>query len=64
MTPEGFPLHSFRTLLADLGTIVKNRAIPRGADERAAFDLVTLPTTLQARAFELLGLRLSPDTSG
>ena len=59
VTSEGLPVHSFRTLLADLGTIVKNRVIPRGADERAAFDLVTLPTTLQARAFELLGIPLS-----
>ena len=24
-TEEGFPVHSFRTLLADLGTLAKNR---------------------------------------
>ena len=59
VTSEGLPVHSFQTLLADLGTIVKNRVIPRGADERAAFDLVTLPTTFHARAFELLGVPLS-----
>lgn len=57
-TADGFVAHSFRTLLANLGTIVKNRVIPRGADERAAFDMVTLPTAFQARAFELLGLSL------
>lgn len=58
-TVDGLPLHSFRTLLADLGTIVKNRVAPRGADDRAAFDLVTVPTKLQARAFDLLGITLS-----
>lgn len=52
-------VHSIRTLLADLRTIVKNRVIPRGADERAAFDLVTVPTKLQAGAFDLLGIPLA-----
>jgi hypothetical protein len=58
-TVEGHPVHSFRTLLATLGTLVKNRVIPRGADPGTAFDLLTQPTPLQQRAFELLGLQLS-----
>jgi len=58
-TLEGFPVHSFRTLLATLGTLVKNRVVPHGGDQRAAFDLLTQPTPLQQRAFELLGLQLS-----
>ena len=57
LTAEGFPVHSFRTLLAQLGTLVQNRVIPRGADSQAAFDLTTQPSPLQARAFELLGLK-------
>lgn len=55
-TPEGLPVHSFRTLLADLATLVKNRVIPHGATTSAAFDLLTTPTPLQTRAFELLGV--------
>ena len=58
-TAEGFPVHSFRTLLTTLGTLVKNRVIPHGGDQRTAFNLITQPTSLQQRAFELLGLRLS-----
>src|SRR5487761_141335 len=56
LTADGFPVHSFRTLLAQLGTLVKNRDIPRGADSPAAFDLTTQPSPLQTRAFHLLGL--------
>ena len=51
-------LETFRTLLASLGTLVKNRAVPRGAGPDAAFDLLTQPTPLQQRAFQLLGLPL------
>ena len=57
-TVEGFPVHSFRTLLANLATLVKNRVIPHGGGQRAAFDLLTQPTPLQQRAFDLLGLQL------
>ena len=57
-TDEGHPVHSFQTLLASLGTLVKNRAVPRGAGPEAAFDLLTEPTPLQQRAFHLLGLHL------
>lgn len=58
-TADGWPVHSFRTLLAELATLAKNRVVPRGADQRAAFDLLTQPTRLQARAFDLLGLPLA-----
>ena len=58
LTADGFPVHSFRTLLAQLGSLVKNRVIPHGADSRAAFDMTTQPSPLQARAFELLGLNV------
>ena len=58
LTTEGFPVHSFRTLLATLGTLVKNRVVPRGADPGTTLDLLTQPTPLQQRAFHLLGLQL------
>jgi hypothetical protein len=53
---DGQPVHSFRTLLAHLATLVKNRVLPPGSQGRAAFDLLTQPTPLQQRAFGLLGL--------
>ena len=56
VTPDGFPVHSFGTLLAELATLTRNRVVPAGVDERAAFDLLTEPTPLQARAFELIGV--------
>jgi hypothetical protein len=59
-TMDGFPVHSFRTLLAELGTIVKNRVILTGPPEAPAFDQVTLPTQLQARAFQCLQLPINP----
>lgn len=56
-TDDDLPVHSFHTLLADLATIVKDRVQPRlpGAP---SFDKVTIPTPVQTRALELLGVRL------
>ena len=59
-TAEGLPVHSFRTLLQELGTVVKNRVIPHGVGPAAAFDLLTQPTPLHTKAFALLGLSLAP----
>jgi hypothetical protein len=54
-TPGNLPVHSFATLLADLGTICLNTIAP--ADPAlAGFRLVTTPTALQRQAFELLGV--------
>ena len=55
-TPEGFPVHSFGTLLAELATLTRNRVVPAGAEEAAAFEILAEPTPLQARAFELIGV--------
>jgi Transposase DDE domain len=55
-TPDGLRVGSFPTLMAELATLTRNRVVPAGADERAAFDLLTEPTPLQARAFELIGV--------
>lgn len=54
-TPDGEPVHSFATLLADLATICVNRIQPTDPDT-AAFDMVTTPTPLQRRAFQLLSV--------
>jgi hypothetical protein len=55
-TPDGLPVGSFRTLMAELATLTRNRVVPAGADERAAFELLSEPTPLQARALELIGV--------
>ncbi len=34
----------------------RNRVVPAGADERAAYDVLTTPTELQTRAFALIGV--------
>ena len=54
-TEEGLPAHSFETLLEDLGTICVNTVQPTGPGI-PAFQKVSLPTPLQRRAFELLGV--------
>ncbi len=55
LTADDAPVHSFRTLLSDLATIAKNRIAPATADA-VPFDLLTTPTALQQRAFDLLGV--------
>ena len=54
-TAEGLPVHSFRTLLADLATICLNQIHP--ADPALpGFKLVTTPTPVQRHALDLLGV--------
>ena len=53
-TDDGKPVHSFRTLLEDLGTLAKNRVHVRGSSEE--FYVLTQPTALQTRALDLLGV--------
>jgi hypothetical protein len=54
-TPAGLPVQSFQSLLQDLATLCKNRV--RWASHSAVeFERVTMPTDLQRRVFELLGL--------
>jgi len=55
-TSDGLPVQSLRGLLGHLATLTRNRVVPAGADERAAFEVPARPTPLQARAFELLGV--------
>jgi transposase len=56
-TPDGLKVHSFQTLLADLATIAKNTIQPTDK-ATAAFEMLTQPTLLQQRAFDLLGVTL------
>jgi len=56
-TAEGLPVHSFQTLLKDLATITKDRMEPN-VKGYPPFQKTTRPTRLQARAFELLGVKL------
>jgi transposase len=55
-TAEGWPLHSFDTLLAELATRCRNLCRMRAMPDTPAFTKLTEPTPLQARAFSLLGL--------
>ena len=53
--PDGSPVHSLRTLLQELGTIVRNTCVPRPAKAGApSFDLYTTPNATQERALQLL----------
>ena len=54
-TSSGVPVHSFRSLLADLATITKNTIQPNLEDTQS-FEKITLPTPTQRQAFELLNL--------
>ena len=53
-TDEDTPVHSFTSLLADLSTICANQIQPTA--DMPAFTMITSPTALQRRAFELLGV--------
>ena len=54
-TPDGLPVHSLRTLLADLATYSCIEATT-ALNQKHAFTLYTRPTPTQKRAFELLGI--------
>ncbi len=57
-THDGQPVHSFRTLLADLGSIVRNTCTHTALDA-PSFQKTTRPTPLQQRALDLLGVKLA-----
>jgi hypothetical protein len=54
-TDHGQPVHSFRTLLADLATLTRN-TVSCGKAPRMA--LLARPTEIQQRALDLLGVKL------
>ena len=51
---DGTPAHSFRTLVEDLSTIVRNTCRAPGSPSAPAFTIVTTPTAAQQRAMDLL----------
>lgn len=53
-TEEGFPVHSFPTLIRDLATLSKNTI---RVGEHITFERLTRPTPLQERIFESLGVK-------
>jgi hypothetical protein len=55
VTPDGLPVHSFRTLLADLATMARN-TISTAINPLYPLTVVTRPTPVQHKAFDLLGL--------
>lgn len=55
LTKDGLPVHSFRTLLADLATLASNTIVTAVAPN-LPLTVLTRPTEVQRRAFELLGV--------
>jgi hypothetical protein len=53
-TDDGLPVHSFRTLLADLATLTRNSV---RCAKSPAMALLARPTQIQQRAFDLLGVK-------
>lgn len=56
-TDDDLPVHSFRTLLKDLATLTINRITPK-LPKTIPFNKLSTPTTVQQKAFDLLGIRL------
>jgi transposase len=56
-TEDGYPVHSFATLLTDLATVVRNTCQPTSI-KAPAFEKVTTPTPIQQRALDLLQVSL------
>ena len=57
-TADGAPVHAFQTLLADLATLTRNTVVTAGAPDRP-FTILTRPTPLQQKAFDLLGFPIA-----
>jgi hypothetical protein len=52
---DGTPVHSFSTLMAELGSIVRNTCrTPRAGPEAPTFDVLTTPNAQQRHALELI----------
>jgi len=51
---DGSPAHSFRTLLQELSTIVRNTCQPSAGPTQLTFQMTTVPNPTQQRALQLL----------
>jgi transposase len=56
LTTDGLPVHSFPTLLADLATLARNTIIT-AITPRYPLTVLTRPTPIQQKAFDLLGIK-------
>jgi transposase len=57
LTKDGLPVHSFRSLLGDLATVVRNTVIT-AITPNYPLTVLTRPTPVQHKAFALLGITL------
>ena len=55
-TPDGLPVHSFESLIAELASRARNTYRLKSDDSKLTFKQVPAPTPIQRRAYELLGL--------
>ena len=55
LTEHGFPVHSFRSLLAGLATLARN-TITTAITPDYPLTVLTRPTPVQQKAFDLLGV--------
>ncbi len=55
-TADGLGVHSFHTLLEELGTLCRNRCRIQADPSDSTFTQDTQPTQLQASVFQLLGV--------
>ena len=58
LTEDGLPVHSFRTLLADLATLARN-TITTAIAPLYPLTVLTRPTAIQQKALDLLGVACS-----
>ena len=58
LTEDGLPVHSFRSLLADLATLARN-TIVTAITPHYPLTVLTRPTSIQQKAFDLLGIKCS-----
>jgi len=58
LTEDGLPVHSFRSLLADLATLARN-TITTAITPDYPLTVVTRPTPIQQKALDLLGVKCS-----
>jgi transposase len=57
LTADGLPVHSFRSLLNDLATVARNTIIT-AISPRYPLTVLTRPTPIQQKAFDLLGVKV------
>jgi hypothetical protein len=57
LTADGLPVHSFRSLLADLATLARNTIIT-AITPNYPLTILTRPTPTQQKAFDLLGVSM------